>query len=273
MFGTTGGQSILAAGPAGMVIRSPGNSQGKIIQQQHSPGAQFLSPNGNQFVVNGAQFNGQLSPLVASVSPQSQQVTVRPANAVQHTQEFIQMGGQMGQTLMVPCTPSQTQIAASSSAAGASGQQQQNTTFVQQNTTIVQQQTTMLSNNHQQIQNFQNEANGSNSASTTTTLNVDQNFIVNDHEKQLMQQQQHNMNAALLMQRHSVSTQTQVGQGPTVSTTVNAGAGSPPDTTTHSPLASGADTTTHEGTSPSPPAVRDHCHIPPSMVSNSILRH
>lgn len=69
-----GGQSILAAGPAGMVIRTPSTTQGKIIQQQHSPGAQFLSPNGGQFVVNGAQFSGQLSPLVANVSP-TQQVT------------------------------------------------------------------------------------------------------------------------------------------------------------------------------------------------------
>nr|CAI5819094.1 unnamed protein product [Callosobruchus analis] len=100
-----------------MVIRAPASatSQGKIIQQQqHSPGAatQFLSPNSaGQFVVNaaGTQFNGQLSPLVASVSP-SQQVTfstspqqqIRPSNSQQ--QDFLQMNGQMGQTLMVPCS-------------------------------------------------------------------------------------------------------------------------------------------------------------------------
>lgn len=149
-----GGQSILAAGPAGMVIRAP-TSQGKIIQQQqHSPGAQFLSPNGGQFVVNSAQFGGQLSPLVASVSP-SQQVTfstspqqIRPSTSMQsNQQEYIQMNGQMGQTLMVPCTPA-------ASIATVSSANQQNTTFVQQNTTIVQQQTTMVANN-QQLQNFQ----------------------------------------------------------------------------------------------------------------------
>ncbi|XP_044726816.1 putative uncharacterized protein DDB_G0271606 [Chrysoperla carnea] len=276
VFGTAGGQSILAAGPAGMVIRSPGGTQGKIIQQQHSPGAQFLSPNGGQFVVNGAQFNGQLSPLVASVSP-SQQVTVRPASSVQHTQhEFIQCG-QMGQTLMVPCTPNNPQTIAVSSASG-----QQNTTFVQQNTTIVQQQTTMLSNN-QQIQNFQssnqNNPGPQNISGTTTTLNVDQNFIMNNNNGQnndkpqqtatvlTQQSSQQSLSAALLMQRHSVSTQTAVGQSPTVGTTVSAGAGSPPDTTTHSPLAPGADTTTHEGTSPSPPSMtRDHRQITHSMA-------
>ncbi|XP_063908887.1 uncharacterized protein LOC135126713 isoform X3 [Zophobas morio] len=245
-----GGQSILAASPAGMVIRAPSTSQGKIIQQQqHSPGAQFLSPNGGQFVVNGTQFSGQLSPLVASVSP-SQQVTfgtstpqIRPPQA---QQEFIQCG-QMGQTLMVPCAPA-ANIAVSSS-------NQQNTTFVQQNTTIVQQQTTMVSNS-QQLQNFQgNNQNNQN----RTTLNVDQNFIISSNDNKQVQ--------ALLVQRespqnsyrHSVSTQTAVNQNAqTVTTntfcqTSTLSAGSPPDTTTHSPLASGgqspptADTTTHSG--------------------------
>lgn len=84
------GQSILAAGPAGMVIRAPSTPQGKIIQQQHSPGAQFLSPNGGQFVVNGAQFSGQLSPLVANVSP-TQQVTFGTAPA-----QTIRPNGQQG---------------------------------------------------------------------------------------------------------------------------------------------------------------------------------
>lgn len=252
-----GGQSILAASPAGMVIRTPSTSQGKIIQQQqHSPGAQFLSPNGGQFVVNGAQFSGQLSPLVASVSP-SQQVTfststpqIRPTQQPQ--QEYIQCG-QMGQTLMVPCTPA-TNIAVSSS-------NQQNTTFVQQNTTIVQQQTTMVSNNQQQLQNFPtaNNQQQQNNVGRTTTLNVDQNFIISSNDNKQMQ--------ALLVQRESsqnnykqsVSTQTAVNQNAhavttnTFCQTSTLSAGSPPDTTTHSPMASGgqspptADTTTHSG--------------------------
>lgn len=282
MFSHTGGQSILAAGPAGMVIRTPGTTQGKIIQQQHSPGAQFLSPNGSQFVVNGAQFNGQLSPLVANVSP-TQQVTfstapqpVRPNTSL--PQEFIQCN-QMGQTLMVPCAPAQTLPVSSAS--------NQNTTYVHQNTTIVQQQTTMVSNN--QIQNFavtnQNtnqQQNAQNITGSTTTLNVDQqNFIINNqnNDKQqnnqiqsLLLQRQSPKNAAMM--RHSVSTQTAAGQKLQASsvttntfcqTSMSTAASSPPDTTTHSPLAPGgqspanADTTTtgstDEGLSPSPSSI------------------
>ncbi|KAJ8922042.1 hypothetical protein NQ315_008682, partial [Exocentrus adspersus] len=250
-----GGQSILAAGPAGMVIRAP-NSQGKIIQQQqHSPGAQFLSPNGGQFVVNGTQFSGQLSPLVASVSP-SQQVTfstspqqIRSNPPAQ--QEYIQMNGQMGQTLMVPCNPP-ANIAAVSSA------NQQNTTFVQQNTTIVQQQTTMVANN-QQLQNLQNQQQNTRAAA----LNLDQqNYIISSNDNKQMQAvvvQQRDSPQNSLNYRHSVSTQTAVNQNAqsvttnTFCQTSTISAGSPPDTTTLSPLASGgqspptADTTTHTG--------------------------
>nr|CAI5864737.1 unnamed protein product [Callosobruchus analis] len=250
-----GGQSILAAGPAGMVIRAPASatSQGKIIQQQqHSPGAatQFLSPNSaGQFVVNaaGTQFNGQLSPLVASVSP-SQQVTfstspqqqIRPSNSQQ--QDFLQMNGQMGQTLMVPCSLAPANIAVSSS-------NQQNTTFVQQNTTIVQQQTTMVANN-QQIQNFQQQqqqASGSQSSQqqqqhpkTTATLSLDQhNYIISSNDsKQHHHQHPQQMQAVVVEQRESPK---------------NINYSSPPDTTTLSPMAVGGqspptvDTTTHSG--------------------------
>ncbi|CAG9765280.1 unnamed protein product [Ceutorhynchus assimilis] len=250
-----GGQSILAAGPAGMVIRAP-TSQGKIIQQQHSPGAQFLSPNGSQFVVNGQFSAGQLSPLVASVSP-SQQVTfnaspqqIRPNN--QQQQEYIQVNGQMGQTLMVPCSPQ------------TSSANQQNTTFVQQNTTIVQQQTTMVANN-QQLQNFQQQNNqqGQQNVARATALNVDQqNFMINDKNQVqalLVQQQRGNAQQEDINYRHSVSTQTAVNQNSQSVTsnsfcqTSTSSASSPPDTTTLSPLASGgqspptADTTTHTG--------------------------
>ncbi|KAF5276836.1 hypothetical protein FQA39_LY06388 [Lamprigera yunnana] len=263
-----GGQGILAAGPAGMVIRTPNASQGKLIQQQHSPGAQFLSPNGNQFVVNGAQFNGQLSPLIANVNPT--QVTfsappqsLRSNGAVPQAQpEFIQCG-QVGQTLVVPTG----NITVSTS-------NQQNTTFVQQNTTIVQQQTTMVSNN-QHMKNLQaSNSNNQNVASRTTTLNVDQNLILNANENRslqavLMQGQGSQMSAAAY--RHSVSTQTAVNQNNQAVTTntfcqTSASAGSPPDTTTHSPLAQDshrpptADTTTHmenteDGLSPAPSCV------------------
>ncbi|XP_045473053.1 uncharacterized protein LOC123679681 isoform X2 [Harmonia axyridis] len=240
-----GSQNIIAAGPAGMVIRTPAPTQGKIIQQQHSPGAQFLSPNGGQFVVNGGQFGGQLSPLVANVSP-SQQVTfsspaqqMRPQQAPQ--QEYIQCS-QMGQTLMVPCAPGNN-ISASNS--------NQNTTYVQQNTTIVQQQTTMVSNNQQQ----QNQPN----MQRTTTLNVDHNFLISSNENK---QQMHPVLIKECPQnpsyRHSVSTQTATNQSQAVTTntfcqTSTVSAGSPPDTTTHSPLALGGqspptvDTTTHSG--------------------------
>ncbi|XP_030753957.1 uncharacterized protein LOC115880805 isoform X1 [Sitophilus oryzae] len=272
------GQSILAAGPAGMVIRAP-TSQGKIIQQQHSPGAQFLSPNGSQFVVNGAQFSGQLSPLVASVSP-SQQVTfstspqqIRSNNQIQSgQQEFIHMNGQMGQTLMVPCTPQATNIAASSS--------NQNTTFVQQNTTIVQQQTTMVANN-QQLQNFQhNNSQGHQNVARSTSLNMDhQNFIISSNDKplQAVMVQQQRASPQDINYRQSVSTQTAANQNtPAVTTntfcqTSTLCAGSPPDTTTLSPVASGgqspptADTTTHSGStddglSPAPSNYSSSCN-------------
>ncbi|XP_044761594.1 nuclear receptor coactivator 6-like isoform X2 [Coccinella septempunctata] len=239
-----GSQNIIAAGPAGMVIRTPNPTQGKIIQQQHSPGAQFLSPNGGQFVVNGAQFSGQLSPLVASVSP-SQQVTFSsPAQQMRSQQapqqEYIQCN-QMGQTLMVPCNPGGN-ISGSNS--------NQNTTYVQQNTTIVQQQTTMVSNNQPQ-QNQQN-------MQRTTTLNVDHNFLISSNDNK---QQMHPVLIKECPQsglRNSVSTQTATNQSQAVTTntfcqTSTVSAGSPPDTTTHSPLALGGqspptvDTTTHSG--------------------------
>lgn len=266
-----GGQSILAAGPAGMVIRTPGTSQGKIIQQQHSPGAQFLSPNGNQFVVGGAQFNGQLSPLVANVSPtqvtfSAAPQTIRPSAPTQQTQpEFIQCG-QMGQTLMVPA---------------ASSANQQNTTYVQQNTTIVQQQTTMVSNNQQLHQNLQ-----TNNQNNRTTLNVDQNFILNSTDNRplqalLVQRQSPQMSTSC---RHSVSTQTAVNQNSQAVTTntfcqTSTSIGSPPDTTTHSPFAAEgqspltADTTTHTGStddalSPAPSNCSGSCGEIVTIQSN-----
>ena len=80
IFGT--GQSILAAGPAGMVIRAPQATSGKLIQAQTAQGTQFISPNSGQFLVNGTtSFGNQLNPIVANVSP-NQQVTFNTAQVL-----------------------------------------------------------------------------------------------------------------------------------------------------------------------------------------------
>lgn len=149
------GQSILAS--PGMVIRTPSSQSGKIIQQPHSPGSQFLSPNGGQLILNNNQFSGQLSPLVANVSPTQQ--GIRTNAALQIPQEFVHCG-QTGQTLMVPCSLT------------SSTSNQQSTTFVHQNTTIVQQQTTMMSNN-QQLQNYKTHVN------TQNPTKIDRGYILN----------------------------------------------------------------------------------------------
>ncbi|PSN37256.1 hypothetical protein C0J52_27082 [Blattella germanica] len=278
VFGHPTGQSILAAGPAGMVIRTPttGNKMttGPMLQQQNGGGPQFLasSPNGGQFLMNGtATFGGQLSPLVANVSPNQQMSFTTNTSPVRHNtgthqpqQEFIQCG-QMGQTLMVPCTASATQ-------------NHQNTTVVQQNTTIVQQQTTMVSNNQQLVTTPQNfPVSNTNTVASATTLNVNQqNFIVGSSTTQCMQdkmqpspiQQTNSASSSpppssrqtgqqTLMMKHSVSTQTAVNQSvqasssPTITpgslvvttnntfcqtSTAASSGGSPPDTTTHSPV-------------------------------------
>lgn len=180
-------QGILTAGPGGMVIRTQ-NSNNKMMQSQHSPGAQFLSPNGGQIVMGGSPFNGQLSPLVASVSP-NHTVTFNgspPQVRSNIQQEFLQCN-QMGQTLMLPLSP--TQITVSSSA------NQQNTTYVQQNTTIVQQQTTMVSNNNNQ---FQNPSGNSHNANA---MNLDQGAIMNQSMKQNNQVKGRNHNI-LQIQNH-----------------------------------------------------------------------
>ncbi|XP_026322294.1 uncharacterized protein LOC113231948 isoform X2 [Hyposmocoma kahamanoa] len=126
--------SVFTAGANGGVVIRAQNQQGKILQSQHSPGAQFLSPNG-QVVVNGPAFNGQLSPLLANLSPTNVTFNAAPhpvrAGNVQ-TQEFIQTN-RLGQTLVVPLSPKRPAARA-------------NSTFVQQNTTIVQQQTTLVAN-------------------------------------------------------------------------------------------------------------------------------
>ncbi|XP_021935845.1 uncharacterized protein LOC110837716 isoform X3 [Zootermopsis nevadensis] len=277
VFGHPTGQSILTAGPAGMVIRTPTTggkmATGPMLQQQNGGGPQFLasSPNGGQFLMNGtAAFGGQLSPLVANVSPSQQMsftANTSPTGTHQSQQEFIHCG-QVGQTLLVPCTAATTQ-------------NHQNTTVVQQNTTIVQQQTTMVSNNQQLVTASQNS---NSNVTSSTTLNVNQqNFIVGNSGSQCVQDKMQ-LNAVQqssssgsssssppapsrqsgqlpLMMKHSVSTQTAVNQsvqassspsvtcGSLVVTTNNtfcqtsiaaSSGGSPPDTTTHSPVDPGS---------------------------------
>ncbi|XP_012274290.1 uncharacterized protein LOC105696426 isoform X2 [Orussus abietinus] len=257
-------QNILAAGPAGMVIRTSQTSNGKLLQQ-HNSGAQFLSSNSGQFLVNGTtSFGNQLSPILANVSP-SHQLTfnaspVRSSN-VQGQQDFIQMNGQ---TLMVPCATAQNMIVSSAS-------NQQSTTFVHQNTTIVQQQTTMLSNN--QIQGFHSTADGdgggmdrnrsyvlgpggtiqekssrspkSTAGSPPTERSPEQRPYVLDKSGQRASQY------GPSMVKHSVSTQTAGNQTSAAQSTGSRQA-SPPDTTTHSPGSSPADTTTPGAASPAP---------------------
>ncbi|CAG9823988.1 unnamed protein product, partial [Phaedon cochleariae] len=235
---------------AGMVIRSPA-SQGK----QHSPGAQFLSPGGGgQFVVNGGQFGGQLSPLNQQVAFGAPAARMRPGDA---GQEYVQLG----QTLMVPCSPSV------SVAGGSAGRQ--NATFVQQNTTIVQQQTTMVANN-QQVGGFQQDGQEGQQGLAGAAVNLDQqNYIISSNDNKQMQvmvqQQQQQQHSRPSFPTHhgqsSVSTQTAINQPPP-SLTSNPFRHAPAscDTTTLSPLPTGGRTSSGGGRGSggrSPPTTAD----------------
>lgn len=240
---------VFAAGTnTGVVIRTQ-NQQGKIIQSQHSPGAQFLSPN-SQVMVNSPNFNSQLSPLLTNLSPTN--VTYQNPHQIRSNvqQDFIQTN-QMGQTVMVPLSPKSVNISTSNN--------RNNQTFVQQNTTIVQQQTTLVSNPHTNnlpaiTQNIQ--ANGS------SRLSIDPNMLLSkqvnqiknrnyvellpsDHGNQSEQGKDNIQYVSLDNDngdikdlddeesfRHSVSTQTFVN----VQRGVKSPTGGQPDTTTHSPL-------------------------------------
>ncbi|KAL0271088.1 UNVERIFIED_CONTAM: hypothetical protein PYX00_008298 [Menopon gallinae] len=202
--GFINGQGILTT-PAGMLIRAP--NQQKVIQGNSNP--QFLSPNSGQFLVN--QFQGQLSPLIATnLSPNQQIYTNSPPR--QSPQEFIQI---------IPTSSAQ------------------NTTVVQQNTTIVQQQTTMVSNN----QNIINPNGKSNFILNNPGLEkpIELQIVANPPQ----QRSQEKVDAS---SQHSVSTQTSINKDSnnlmvatsntfcqTVGSSWN---GSPPDTTTHSPVGS-----------------------------------
>ncbi|XP_026737344.1 mucin-12 isoform X2 [Trichoplusia ni] len=238
---------VFAASTNGGVVLRTQNQQSKIIQSQHSPGAQFISPN-SQVMMNSPNFNGQLSPLLANLSPTNVTFNTNPqvrSGNVQ-TQEFIQTN-QMGQALMVPLSPKQVSLSSAAS-------NRSNSTFVQQNTTIVQQQTTLVSNSHNsQMSSITTNLQGGN----TSRLSIDPNILLGG--KQISNQKGRSMGssppglrqadsggeavaagaagaagyASLLAEwgaRSSVcaSTQTLAGKSPA--------AGSPPDTTTHSPL-------------------------------------
>lgn len=245
---------VFAASTNGGVVLRAQNQQGKIIQSQHSPGAQFISPN-SQVMMNSPNFNGQLSPLLANLSPTNvtfNNPQVRSSNL--QTQEFIQTN-QMGQALMVPLSPKQVSLSSATSNRG-------NSTFVHQNTTIVQQQTTLVSNSHNtQMSSITTNLQGGNAS----RLSIDPNVLLANKSlgsqkgRAIVEsppgsaQEEHREAyrsgagrgagdaegyARLLAElplahvRHSVSTQTLVNQQRGKSPSAHA-VGSPPDTTTH----------------------------------------
>ncbi|XP_028171624.1 nuclear receptor coactivator 6-like isoform X2 [Ostrinia furnacalis] len=202
---------VFAGANGGVVIRAQGQ-QGKMIQSQHSPGAQFLSP-GGPVVVNGPGFNGQLSPLLANLSPTGVQFNAGPqprGGAVQ--QDFAQ--NQLGQAT-VPLSPKR----ALAPGAGSRG----NSTFVQQNTTIVQQQTTLVSNSHSQL------------GGGRSRLSIDPSVLLAPKPKAAGEAEAKGEELARGgdFVRHSVSTQTLAGAAAAGGRGKSPGA---PDTTTHSPL-------------------------------------
>lgn len=224
IFGNS--QSILT-GPTNMVIRAPNTPQNKLMSQQHSPGSSFLSPNGGSFVFNGANFSGQLSPLVANVSP-TQQVSFSSAPIVRsstglQTHNYVHCGGHTASGMVLPYSTT------------LSGSSEENGTVMQQNTTVLQQQTAMLADNSQKDQMHHSAAKV-----------LDQSYLVS--KSNIKQPQQivapHNQNIeSSAAYRQSVSTQTavhQFSQSITTNTfcqTSTISASSSPDTTTHSPMA------------------------------------
>ncbi|XP_025418756.1 protein split ends-like isoform X1 [Sipha flava] len=268
------GQNIL---PTGMVLRTP--------QSQQRP------QQSNQFIVNSV---GQLSPILASLSPNQPQ----NQNRNQQQNDYIHV---------VPCSIQQNQ---------------ENTTVVQQNTTIVQQQMTMVSGqqgneqgnliiNEKQGQNYiiaDNKQQGfilspkdkQQSGGTHFILNnmnsekQTQSFIITSPtsgDKQLCGNfilEKSNSSGNFIITttnsdknskfaKHSVSTQTAAGQQvlqisstPTliVATNRNAYVGSPPDTTTLSPVSGQSPSAKPEMPSSSVTADLDAALSPSSTLSD-----
>lgn len=268
------GQNIL---PTGMVLRTP--------QTQQRP------QQSNQFIVNSV---GQLSPILASLSPNQPQ----NQNRNQQQNDYIHV---------VPCSIQQNP---------------ENTTVVQQNTTIVQQQMTMVSGQQGSEQGnlIINEKQGQN---YMITDNKQQGFILSPKDKQQSSGTHfilNNMNSEKQTQsfiitsptssdkqlcgnfilektnssgnfiitttssdknskfaKHSVSTQTAAGQQvlqisttPTliVATSRNSYVGSPPDTTTLSPVSGQSPSAKQEMPSSSVTADLDSALSPSSTLSD-----
>lgn len=207
-------QGVFAGANGGVMLRAQ-NQQGKIIQSQHSPGAQFLSPN-SQMMMNSPGFNGQLSPLLANLSPTSVTFNGQRSGGVQ-TQEFIQTN-QMGPALMVPVSPKRASLPTNRT----------NSTFVQ-NTTIVQQQTTLVSNSAPPP--APGPRLGLHPAALAGKQLLHKRYADGEEEADAGGARARGAGAAHV--RHSVSTQTLAGRG---KSPPRAASGSPPDTTTHSPL-------------------------------------
>ncbi|CAI6349266.1 unnamed protein product [Macrosiphum euphorbiae] len=268
------GQNLL---PTGMVLRTPQTQQ----RAQQS----------NQFIVNSV---GQLSPILASLSPNQSQ----NQNRNQQQNDYIHV---------VPCSIQQNQ---------------ENTTVVQQNTTIVQQQMTMVSGqqgneqgnliiNEKQGQNYiiaDNKQQGfilspkdkQQSGGTHFILNnmnsekQTQSFIITSPtsgDKQLCGNfilEKTNSSGNFIITttnsdknskfaKHSVSTQTAAGQqvlqisstpALIVATNRNAYVGSPPDTTTLSPVSGQSPSAKPEMPSSSITADLDAALSPSSTLSD-----
>lgn len=268
------GQNLL---PTGMVLRTPQTQQ----RAQQS----------NQFIVNSV---GQLSPILASLSPNQSQ----NQNRNQQQNDYIHV---------VPCSIQQNQ---------------ENTTVVQQNTTIVQQQMTMVSGQqgNEQGNLIINEKQGQN---YIISDNKQQGFILSPKDKQQSGGTHfilNNMNSEKQTQsfiitsptsgdkqlcgnfilektnssgnfiitttnsdknskfaKHSVSTQTAAGQqvlqisstpALIVATNRNAYVGSPPDTTTLSPVSGQSPSAKPEMPSSSITADLDAALSPSSTLSD-----
>uniref|UniRef100_A0A8D8U0T3 PWWP domain-containing protein n=1 Tax=Cacopsylla melanoneura TaxID=428564 RepID=A0A8D8U0T3_9HEMI len=160
--GMFGGQSILTS-PNSMVIRSP-NTSGTVRPSTSTGQGSFITTNSqNQLIVNNPfanQLQGQLSPIITNLSPNSQQISFTSPTSQRQSQEYIQCG----QTL-IPITSQQSNNT-------SSGSGNQNSTVLQQNAALMQQQMSLLqqANQEQSSQNFIiNEAG-----------NKTQNFIIND---------------------------------------------------------------------------------------------
>jgi hypothetical protein len=214
MFGSP--QNLIAT--PGMVIRAPA-PQTQVISNKITTG-QVISQNGqlispqSQFLVNGAFTQQQLNNLMCNAG---QQVTLTQQNTSpnQNRQDFIQCMNVNGQPMIIPCSSNQNVSNSNNNNSNNAA------TLLQQNTTIVQQQTTLQVASNNQHQN------------TTTVNPTTTNFLLNNNL--LTSKSFQDLTPQLLLQKHSVSTQTAAGQTLVIQATTH----HPPETITVA-----ADTTT-----------------------------